>query len=197
MIEAGQIESALTTLMVANGGLAIVFGLLAKRSFRSHGRLTPALGIWSGVAMHGHALMTFGISWIDRGSLYGMTILTALIGLILAASGIAVIGAGRRAYGNVARVYGLKEDLLIETGIYRRTRNPQYLGYVLLLVGSAVASGSLLAFIFAAIFFIVIHLGVVLVEEPHLKRIFGTRYVRYAKQVGRYMGSNRLAGRSS
>lgn len=197
MIEAEQIETALISLMVANGCLAIVFGLLAKRSFHSHGRLTPALGIWSGIAMHGHALMTFGISWIDRGSLYGTTMLTVLVGLILAVSGIAVIAAGRRAYGNVARVYGLKEDLLIESGIYRWTRNPQYLGYILLLVGSAVASGSMLAFFFAAIFYIVIHLGVVFVEEPHLKHLFGTRYEIYAQQVGRYLGLKRFVGRSS
>ena len=188
MMEPGHLKTVLIGLMIANGVLACLFGVLAKRSFRTRGHLTSLMGIWSGIAMHGHAIMTFAMSWIDRGSLYETRSATTVLGLVLMASGIASIAAGRRAYGDVARVYGLKEDMLIESGIYRWTRNPQYLGYYLLLLGSAVASGSAVAFLFVIIFIILIHAGVVLVEEPHLRQVFGGDYETYMQRVARYLG---------
>lgn len=188
MVEFGYLKAVLIILMGLNGALAIVFGVLAKRSFRTHDRLTSALGLWSGIAMHGHALMTFAICWLDRGTLFPTGAFVASLGVVLILIGVAVIAAGRRAYGDVARVYGLKEDLLIEAGIYRWTRNPQYLGYNVLLIGSAVASGSTLAFVFVAIFMAMIHAGIVLVEEPYLRRIFGSRYEDYVSRVARYLG---------
>ena len=54
-------ETVLIGLMLLNGCLSIPFGILAKRSFAKNGNLTPFLAMWSGVAMHGHALMTFAI----------------------------------------------------------------------------------------------------------------------------------------
>ena len=188
MMEPGHIKTVLIGLMVANGVLACLFGVLAKRSFRTRGHLTSIMGIWSGIAMHGHAFMTFAMSWLDRGSLYETRLIATVLGLALMASGIAAIAAGRRAYGDVARVYGLKEDVLIESGIYRWTRNPQYLGYYCLLLGSAVASGSAIAFLFVIIFIILIHAGVVLVEEPHLRQVFGGDYETYMRRVARYLG---------
>ena len=195
MIEPGHLKTVLIGLMIANGVLACLFGVLAKRSFWTRGHLTSLMGIWSGIAMHGHALMTFAMSWIDRGSLYETRLIATVLGLVLTASGIAAIAAGRRAYGDVARVYGLKEDVLIESGIYRWTRNPQYLGYYLLLLGNAVVSGSAIAFIFVIIFILLIHAGVILVEEPHLRQVFGADYETYTQRVARYFGrrSNRTA----
>ena len=188
MMEPGHLKTVLIGLMTANGILACLFGVLAKRSFRTRRHLTSLMGIWSGIAMHGHALMTFAMSWLDRGSLYKAHLITTVLGLAFMAFGIAAIAAGRRAYGDVARVYGLKEDVLIESGIYRWTRNPQYLGYYLLLLGSAVASGSAIAFLFVIIFIILIHAGVVLVEEPHLRQVFGAEYGTYTQRGARYSG---------
>ena len=92
----------------------------------------------------------------------------------------------RHTYGDQARVYGLKENELIEHGIYRRSRNPQYLGYWLMFVGAATASGSLLAFLFAVAFALLVHGYITIVEEPHLKRHFGADYTQYCRRVGRY-----------
>ena len=181
MMEMGLLKIVLIGLMAANGILACLFGVLAKRSFRTRGHLTSLMGIWSGIAMHGHALMTFAVSWLDRGSLYETRLITTALGLVLMVSGIAAIVAGRRAYGDVARVYGLKEDLLVDSGIYRWSRNPQYLGYYCLLMGSAMTSGSAIAFLFVIIFIILIHAGVVLVEEPHLRLVFGADYGTYTQ----------------
>ncbi|MGJ8563136.1 MAG: methyltransferase family protein [Alphaproteobacteria bacterium] len=179
-------ETGLIGLMLFNGFLSIPFGILAKRSFAKNGNLTPFLAAWSGVAMHGHALMTFGIAWINRGTLYKPLYWTVLPGLLVLTVGAYIIYLGRKAYGDQSRVYGLKEDSLITHGIYTRSRNPQYFGYGLMFLGAAIASGSMLAFVFVAVFALMVHVGITKVEEPHLECIFGRPFSDYKKRVGRY-----------
>jgi len=176
----------LIAAMLLNGVWTIPFGVLASRSFRRHGKLTPALAIWSGVAMHGHAVMTFAMAWLDRGGLYAPNTFYIAIGGFLVLGGAYVIYLGRKAYGDQTRVYGLKEDELITQGIYRRSRNPQYFGYGIMFLGAAFASGSGLAFIFVAVFALMVHAGITLIEEPHLHRVFGTAYTNYRITAGRY-----------
>jgi len=179
-------EPFLIGLMLLNGCLSVPFGILAKRSFAKHGNLTPILAAWSGIAMHGHALMTFTIAWVNRGTLYPPKYWAVLPGLLVIVMGAYIIYSGRKAYGDQSRVYGLKEDALITHGIYTRSRNPQYLGYGLMFLGASFASGSLLAFIFVAVFALMVHVGVTKVEEPHLAEVFGQAFIDYKQTVGRY-----------
>ena len=155
-------ETGLIGLMLLNGGLSIPFGILAKRSFAKNRNLTPFLAMWSGIAMHGHALMTFAIAWISRGTLYEPKYWAVLPGLLVLTVGAYIIYLGRKAYGDQSRVYGLKEDTLITHGIYTRSRNPQYFGYGLMFFGAAITSGSMLAFVFVAVFALMVHVGICL-----------------------------------
>ena len=179
-------EPLLIGLMLLNGCLSIPFGILAKRSFAKHANLTPFLAAWSGVAMHGHALMTFGIAWINLGTLYTPQYWAVAAGFLILILGAYIIYLGRKAYGDQSRVYGLKEDALITHGIYTRSRNPQYFGYGLMFLGAAIASGSMLAFIFVAVFALMVHVGITKVEEPHLERVFGQPFIDYRQRVRRY-----------
>ena len=111
-------EPFLIGLMLLNGCLSIPFGILAKRSFTKNGNLTPFLAAWSGFAMHGHALMTFTIAWLNRGTLYSPQYWTIIPGLLVLGMGAYIIYLGRKAYGDQSRVYGLKEDALITHGVY-------------------------------------------------------------------------------
>ena len=193
MFEILDLRNTLITMMVANAILTLPMALLVKRDFARLGRVSWSVAIWTGLAMHGHALATFAMAWLDRGSAYGATLWSLLPGGAITVLGACVIYLGRKAYGDQARVYGLKENELIEHGIYRRSRNPQYLGYWLMFVGAATASGSLLAFGFAFIFALLVHGYISIVEEPHLKRHFGADYTLYCQRVARYFridGSN-------
>lgn len=186
MFETLDLRNGLMGIMIANAVLALPMALLVKRNFARLGRVSGPVAVWTGFAMHGHALATFGIAWLDRGSAYDPTPWSLLPGGPITVLGAYVIYLGRKAYGDQARVYGLKENELIERGIYRRSRNPQYLGYWLMFVGAATASGSLLAFLFAVVFALLVHGYITFVEEPHLKRHFGTDYAQYYRRVGRY-----------
>ena len=83
---------------------------------------------------------------------------------------------------------------LVVRGPYRLIRNPMYLGSGLALLGAAAFYESVLLAGYAAVYFLAMHLLVVLYEEPTLKRIFGADYEAYVTQVGRWLPSSRGSG---
>ncbi|MCI0330675.1 MAG: isoprenylcysteine carboxylmethyltransferase family protein [candidate division Zixibacteria bacterium] len=76
---------------------------------------------------------------------------------------------------------------LVMRGPYRFVRNPMYLGAGLALAGAALfyESASLLAY--TAGFLLLMHLFVVLYEEPALRRSFGEEYENYCRRVRRWL----------
>lgn len=70
-------------------------------------------------------------------------------------------------------------------GLYKRSRNPMYIGYFIIFVGCVVLTGSfsLLMLLFA--FQISVH-WLILAEERWCLETFGSRYQDYMDQVGRY-----------
>ena len=76
---------------------------------------------------------------------------------------------------------------LVVRGPYRFVRNPMYLGAGLALAGAALfyESGALGAY--AVGFLLVMHLFVVLHEEPTLRRTFGDAYAAYCTRIHRWL----------
>lgn len=76
---------------------------------------------------------------------------------------------------------------LVISGLYYFSRNPMYLGVILILIGEAVffQSANLwgyLLFVFVAFNIFVIH-----VEEPRLRKDFGEEYNLYCQKVRRWI----------
>ncbi|GLS29342.1 Protein-S-isoprenylcysteine O-methyltransferase Ste14 [Mesorhizobium albiziae] len=76
---------------------------------------------------------------------------------------------------------------IVESGPYRFTRNPIYLGMVLGLIGLAIALDNLWLLIALAPFALVIRYGVVAREEAYLERKFGDVYRGYRSRVRRWL----------
>lgn len=76
---------------------------------------------------------------------------------------------------------------IVDTGPYRFTRNPIYLGMMLSLVGLAIAFDSLWSLLMLVVFFLVIRYGVVAREEAYLERKFGEAYRSYRARVWRWL----------
>ncbi|MBI3516002.1 MAG: isoprenylcysteine carboxylmethyltransferase family protein [Proteobacteria bacterium] len=76
---------------------------------------------------------------------------------------------------------------IVDTGPYRFTRNPIYLGMFLGLVGLAIAVDSLWLLVALVPFALVIRTGVVAREEAYLERKFGDAYRRYRSRVRRWL----------
>jgi protein-S-isoprenylcysteine O-methyltransferase Ste14 len=75
---------------------------------------------------------------------------------------------------------------LVVVGPYRVVRNPMYLGAGLALTGAALFYGSWALLGYCAAFILVMHLFVVVYEEPTLRATFGAPYARYCEQVHRW-----------
>ena len=76
---------------------------------------------------------------------------------------------------------------IVESGPYRFTRYPIYLGMFLGLIGLAIAFDNLWLLILLVTFALVIRYGVVGREEAYLERKFGNVYRGYRSRVRRWL----------
>ena len=90
-----------------------------------------------------------------------------------------------RAGSNVPT--NLPTTTIVESGPYRFTRNPIYLGMFLGLIGLAIAFDSLWLLMMLVPFALVIRYGVVPREEAYLERKFGDVYRGYRSRVRRWL----------
>ena len=100
-----------------------------------------------------------------------------------------VLGGGLALWGvvseGVKNSLGLKEGF-VSSGPYRFTRNPQYLGDIVVFVGICVIANSLLLWIthlLTAVWFLVAPLA----EEPWLEEQYGEAYLDYRRRVRRFL----------
>ncbi len=77
--------------------------------------------------------------------------------------------------------------VLVVKGLHRYVRNPMYIGVGLIIGGQAWLFHSIHTLIYFAAFGLVVHLFVVLYEEPTLRRQFGGEYEEYRVQVRRWL----------
>lgn len=76
---------------------------------------------------------------------------------------------------------------LIQTGIFRRTRNPIYLGDALVLAGLILRWDAVLALPLVPIFIWIIEKRFIIAEEDRMRREFRADFARYASKVRRWM----------
>jgi protein-S-isoprenylcysteine O-methyltransferase Ste14 len=76
---------------------------------------------------------------------------------------------------------------LVREGLYQWSRNPMYLGVLLMLAGWALGFRSSMLWIYAAVVALAFHLRVVLGEEPFLARRYGDDWQAYRKRVPRWL----------
>lgn len=78
-------------------------------------------------------------------------------------------------------------SFLVTSGIYRFTRNPMYLGLLLLLAGWALYLANALALLFLPAFILYMNQFQIKPEERALKARFGREYLEYLSQVQRWI----------
>jgi len=77
---------------------------------------------------------------------------------------------------------------LVTGGLYRFSRNPMYLGVVLILCGWAVAFQTRPLWVYASGIALAFHARVVFYEEPWLARTHGPAWRVYRSRVARWLG---------
>jgi protein-S-isoprenylcysteine O-methyltransferase Ste14 len=102
---------------------------------------------------------------------------------LLAGALIALPGLVLRAF---ASGHVRKNEELAMTGPYAYTRNPLYLGSLIMAVGFGVAARNIWIVLLVVIFFLAIYLPVIRSEEDYLRRTF-PEFEEYCRRVPRWM----------
>jgi protein-S-isoprenylcysteine O-methyltransferase Ste14 len=76
---------------------------------------------------------------------------------------------------------------LVTSGIYRFTRNPIYLGFLLMVIGLPLNSGLYWGIVLAPFYVLMMNRLIVQHEEAYLQRKFGKAYNGYTSRVRRWV----------
>jgi protein-S-isoprenylcysteine O-methyltransferase Ste14 len=131
--------------------------------------------VWPAFALWPRGAWPFGL-----GAALGL----ALIGIVVSLAGKR---AFRRAHTTSNPLAPMRSSTLVTTGVYRFTRNPMYLGTLLILIGWAVYLGNpatLLGPLLAALLLTQLQIKP---EERILRELFAEHYTDYAAQVRRWI----------
>jgi len=85
---------------------------------------------------------------------------------------------------------------LVVSGPYRFVRNPMYWGAGLVLCGAGIFYGSIVLVGYALALFVIVNLLVLGYEEPTLRRLFGSEYEEYCREVPRWWPVRRRIGKA-
>jgi protein-S-isoprenylcysteine O-methyltransferase Ste14 len=111
------------------------------------------------------------------------------IGLIPLIIGIVLnlaADASLKKHGTTVKPYE-PSTTLITSGIYKYSRNPMYLGMIMILIGVALLMGSLTPYSIVLIFIITIDRHFIRPEEEMLNRQFGRAWAEYRNNVRRWL----------
>lgn len=76
---------------------------------------------------------------------------------------------------------------LVRNGLYRYSRNPMYVGVLLITAGWALGFASWALAGYTAVLLVAFHLRVLIHEEPWLARTFGADWTEYRARVPRWL----------
>lgn len=76
---------------------------------------------------------------------------------------------------------------LVISGLYKFSRNPMYVGVILILIGEVIFLRSVELGIYSLFVFVAFNIFTMLVEEPRLRKDFGEEYKRYCEDVRRWI----------
>ena len=76
---------------------------------------------------------------------------------------------------------------LVTSGIYRFTRNPIYLGFLLMVIGIPLTYGWYWGFVLAPFYILTMNRLIIEREESYLEKKFGKTYTSYTSRVRRWL----------
>ena len=111
--------------------------------------------------------------------------------VILSGQALRVLVIGLTAIEHEGKKGRIHSDDLIVEGIFRHSRNPLYLGNLLVFAGLFLVLNSPAGWLVGAPFFLFTFWTMILAEEEYLERTFGAAYQGYRRGVRRFLPSFR------
>lgn len=179
-------------LFLIGTSILIIMGIFCwigiKKSYEKGNPLSTnvSIAIWIADTIHFLLVILASSSSIWQIPIHNTFRLTA--GFIFFGFGIIMMFAGMIQFRSFRKISGLDTSKMVTTGIYKWSRNPQYTGWFMWLLGISVFGQSGFALLLTCVFIIGIHLYNILLEEPYLARIFGEEFRSYRSKTPRYLG---------
>ncbi|WP_201565257.1 isoprenylcysteine carboxylmethyltransferase family protein [Psychrobacter sp. CMS30] len=139
--------------------------------------------IITAAAMYGVSKMVPALTF----SLNGSTALAVGLGVIGMSLGVMGVTQFKKAQTTPNPQALEKVSSLVTSGIYRYSRNPMYLGLVLILLGWAFYLSHFLAFVLLPVFILYMTRFQIQPEEQMMARKFGKTYQAYLNKVRRWI----------
>ena len=111
-------------------------------------------------------------------------LLFIIVGILLAVAGVKEF---KQHHTTISPLDPSQSSSLVTSGIYQFTRNPMYLGMLLVLLGWADLLDTILAFSGAVAFFVYISFFQIKPEEEIIKEKFGQDFIHYCANVRRWL----------
>ena len=80
-----------------------------------------------------------------------------------------------------------KSNKLVINGLYKLSRNPMYVGFLFLIVGTACYTGHVSGLLLSISFIPYMNRFQISLEEQHLTSTFGDEYIQYCNSVRRWL----------
>lgn len=113
--------------------------------------------------------------------------LGAALGVVGFVTGVTGVATFRKANTTVNPIKLHSSSLLVTWGVYRVSRNPMYLGGLIMLIGWALVLLNAPAFVLLAVYVVYINRFQIVPEERALTSLFGREYVAYQARVRRWL----------
>ena len=139
--------------------------------------------IITAAAMYGVSKMVPALTF----SLNGSTALAVGLGMMGMSLGVMGVTQFRKAQTTPNPQALEKVSSLVTSGIYRYSRNPMYLGLVLILLGWAFYLSHFLSFVLLPVFILYMKRFQIQPEEQMMARKFGKTYQAYLNKVRRWI----------
>ena len=113
----------------------------------------------------------------------------SLAGLALLILGLGLTILGSRKFQQVGTNINTfnEPDILVKEGLFRYSRNPMYLGFVIALLGVSALLGSLSTLAVVIAFFVITDRWYIAFEERAMAKKFGEEYEKYKSQTRRWI----------
>lgn len=180
----------MTTVMyfMIYGAIFLVFTTLGLWYLRSEYHKYHQLS-WAGSLVQVGLFVLQGyyaFYWMMGPEGYNLLSQAAPVGYTLMGIGLLTVLVGMDFLRGLPRWLGLKNPGLATHLLYRFSRNPQYVGYFIFQAGACVAWWNFAAWIGPVSLIFLLH-PLVLIEEEHLRVVYGDAYHEYCAKVPRYL----------
>ena len=132
--------------------------------------------------------------WLSAAALPGLSVshpyrlsvavMILLVGILIVALGVLSF---RSARTTVNPLDPASATSLVTTGVYRWTRNPMYLGFLLMLIAWGVWLSNVTAIAWVVLFAWYLQRFQIVPEERILRALFGAQFDEYARNVRRWL----------